>query len=556
MVYVYAKYSQLLEHIENNISIEEIKETLQELGMDLKGETDEKDPELKIEITAEKMDMVSAVGIARAINYYKGYLKELPNYNIKDAQHEVIVEQSVEEVRPKTVAAIIRNLNITQELLDTIIDLQEKLHASFGRNRKKAAIGIYPLEEIEFPVTYGAEKPEDIVFHPLEAEGEMNGHEILESHETGRKYAHLLKDKSTYPVFRDATKKVLSMPPIINSHTTGRVTPAHKDFFIECSGYNVVHLDSILKVIITTLLEFGGDAEKVRVKYFNGDSYELSLKEQKEQCNLDDISSLIGVDLRELNVNELFNKVQMKVTQQENSKIEVSIPCYRQDIWNDCDIADDLARAYGFNEIAQTTPEVLSTGSTLPHSDLRKQLSNTMTQLGFLELYTYMLSSTKIQFSQMNREPKDYVSLIDSADEGINMTRTMILPENLEALRINRKHKYPQKVFECGFIIEEDSTKETGARDELVLSATIADPKANLTQIKEILDTLTTLFNWNIEIKKGEHPSFIPGRCGSIYCEGEEIGVFGEVHPEVLENFGILVPLCSLEIKLEQFLNK
>lgn len=553
MVYVYAKESELQQHIIQDVSVEDIKETLQELGMDLKGESSEDDPELKIEITAEKMDLVSPVGIARAINYYRGFLKELPNYTIKDAQKELFVDESVETIRPKTVAAIIRDLTITPELLDTIIDLQEKLHASFGRNRKKAAIGIYPLQEIEFPITYKAEKPEDIIFHPLEGDKEMNGKEILEFHETGKKYAHLLHNQSLYPVFRDNNNKVLSMPPIINSHTTGKVTHKHKDFFIECSGYNVMHLDSILKVLITTLLEFGGNAEQVRVQYKNNENYLLQLDNQTQTCNSKKLSSLIGVDLEKENIKELLNKVQMDLLSQKDSQITVSIPCYRQDIWNDCDIGDDLARAYGFNAIAHTTPNILSTGSTLPHSNFRKQLSNVMTQLGFLELYTYMLSSTKIQFSQMNRDPKKYVSLIDSADEGINMTRTMILPENLEALRINRKHKYPQKVFECGFIIEEDSTQETGAKDSLVLSATIADPKTNLTQIKEIIDTLSTLFSWNIEVRKTEHPSFISGRCGSIYFKGEEIGVFGEIHPQVLENFGILVPLCSLEINLEKF---
>lgn len=554
MVYVYAKKSELQKHIKENITTEEIKETLQDLGMDLKGETEEQDPELKIEITAEKMDMISPVGIARAINYYRGFTKELPKYNIKKGDKKIKVDKSVEDIRPKTVAAIIKNLPMSQEILDSIIEIQEKLHASFGRERKKAAIGIYPLQEIKFPITYKAEKPENIKFQPLESNEEMTGEEIIENHEIGKKYAHLLKDKDMFPIFQDSKNNILSMPPVINSHTTGRVTPTTNDLFIECSGHNLVHLDSILKVIITTLMEFGGEAESIKVSY-DDSQYELSLENQIETLNPKYLTSLIGIE-NPNNLKELLNKVQLDIIKENQNSIEVAIPPYRQDIWNDCDIADDLSRAYGFNNIVPTTPNIISTGETLNHTDTKNQISQTMTSLGFLELYTYMLTSSKLQYDMMKREPKNHISIVDSAEEGINMTRTMILPENLEALRINRKHKYPQKVFECGFIIEEDKTEETGAKDSLVLSATIADTKANLTQIKEIVDTLSTLFKWEFDIKESYKPYLIEGRQGAIYYNNEEIGVFGELHPQILENFDLLVPLCILEINIEKILEK
>ena len=150
MVYVYSRQSELNSHIGKNLSVDEIKDTLTDMGMDIKGESEDKDPELKIEITAEKMDLISTVGIARAIKYYRGYETKLPTYDIKSSGLKVIVDKSVEQVRPKTVAALLKDVPLTQEVLDEMIKIQEKMHDSFGRGRKKAAIGIYPMDTLSW----------------------------------------------------------------------------------------------------------------------------------------------------------------------------------------------------------------------------------------------------------------------------------------------------------------------------------------------------------------------------------------------------------------------
>ena len=87
MVYVYAKQEELNKYIGKNLTVEEIEETLIDMGMDLKGISDEKNPELKIELTAEKLDLISTVGIARAIKYYRGILKEVPKYGLENSNN-------------------------------------------------------------------------------------------------------------------------------------------------------------------------------------------------------------------------------------------------------------------------------------------------------------------------------------------------------------------------------------------------------------------------------------------------------------------------------------
>ena len=548
MVYIYAKHSELNKYIGKKLTVQEIENTLIDLGMDIKGKSDEKDIELKIEITAEKMEFVSSIGIARAIKHYLEIEKEIETYEIKKGKNTIIVDRSVQKVRPKIVGAIIRDFEVTEENLEEIIKIQEKIHDSFGRNRKKISIGIYPVKKIEFPIIYKAEKPEKIKFRPLESEVEMNGNEILEKHETGKKYAHLINESDVYPVLIDSKNQILSMPPIINSYETGRVVPGKCDLFIDCTGYNLTHLDNILKVIVTTLLEIDGKAESIIVDY-GEEKYELNLNNYKDEIDVNFVNDWIGIKINKEEAEKLLKRMCYKVIKDKENKIEIEIPPYRSDVWHDVDIADDIARAYGYNNIIPKVPEISSSGEHLPKSLKREEISKNLVGMGFLELYTYMLTSTDIQYTKMKIKEKKCVKIIDSAEEGINTVRTLILPENLVALNINRKCGYPQKVFENGFVIEEDENEEH-------VCVCIAEPKSNYTKIKEVFDMLVKMNGWGITLKEKEYNFLIRGRSASILYKEKEIGFIGEIHPEILNNFGLIVPVSCFEINIKEIIEE
>src|SRR3989344_3892455 len=128
--------------------------------------------------------------------------KELPLEQLKDRISMLGTDlESVEGIRPYTACAIVKGLQFDEETLKQIIQIQEKLHVTYGRKRKKAAIGIYPMEKITFPITYKADLPQQIKFKPLEAHAEMTALEILEHHKAGKEYAHLLQGLAKYPIF-------------------------------------------------------------------------------------------------------------------------------------------------------------------------------------------------------------------------------------------------------------------------------------------------------------------------------------------------------------------
>src|SRR6056297_299288 len=170
------------------------------------------DEEIELEIFPNRPDLLSYSGFKRSFLCFLEKQKGIKKYKINSPKenYKVKVDSSVKEVRPYTACAIVKGLKLNEERIKEIIDLQEKLHNTVGRKRKKLAIGIYPLEKIKLPIIYKALEPDKIKFQPLESSREMTGLEILQKHPTGKDYASLLAGKSKFPVFMDSNKKILS----------------------------------------------------------------------------------------------------------------------------------------------------------------------------------------------------------------------------------------------------------------------------------------------------------------------------------------------------------
>ncbi|MBC8444480.1 phenylalanine--tRNA ligase subunit beta, partial [Candidatus Woesearchaeota archaeon] len=162
------------------LTLDKLKDRISMLGTDLESIEGN---EIIVEVFPNRPDMLSEQGFARAFSSFIGVEKGLRNYTVKKNNKYVVkIEDAVKKVRPYTACAIVKGLKLDDEKINGIIQIQEKLHVSFGRNRKKLAIGIYPLEEIKLPITYTAKKPKSFKFLPLEGKKEMDGLQILSQH--------------------------------------------------------------------------------------------------------------------------------------------------------------------------------------------------------------------------------------------------------------------------------------------------------------------------------------------------------------------------------------
>ncbi|NTV22960.1 MAG: phenylalanine--tRNA ligase subunit beta [Nanoarchaeota archaeon] len=520
---------------------DKLKDRISMLGTDLERMDDS---EIVVEIFPNRPDMLSEQGFGRAMCSFLGVQTGLRKYDVKKSGEKVIVTKEVKDVRPFTVCAIARNLKLDDEKIREIIQVQEKLHITFCRKRKKAAIGIYPLEKIKMPITFTAKKPEDIKFRPLEANREMAANEILEQHPTGKEYAHLVKGLKKYAVFQDANSEILSFTPIINSHKTGKVTDATKEVFIEVSGPSLHTNEYVLNILTCALADMGAQIYSMEVVYPDKTITTPNLSPREVDYSLDFLNKTLGISLNHKEFKENMEKMGFGV-----EKDKVLVPCYRPDIIHQVDLAEDLAIAYGYETFIPELPKKATPGEEDAIEKFRKKVSILLAGLNMLETSSYHISNKDLQLKKMLLKEKDYVELANSKSEDYTLMRYSMLASLMQILGENTHNEYPQDLYEMGYIFRQDDAEETGVREDLVLSIVKCGPDAEYTKIRQVLDYLFTSLDMKYEVKEASHPSYMEGRCAKIIVGGKDIGYLGELNPQVLENFGVSMPAAGMEIK-------
>jgi len=210
-----------------------IKFNLEEAMPLLKAEVthDEKDKDkLKIELKdVNRPDLLSVEGIAREIRLKAGIEKPIHKQKLEKNGLVMNVDPKIKAIRPITLCVVAKDLKITEEFLKQLIQLQEKLCETFGRKRKEASLGIYDFDKINWPIKYLPKDPMTFSFKPLGMDKEYTLKKILSINEKGKEYGKLIENFKEYPIIIDAKDHVLSMPPIINSDYSGKVTTETKN---------------------------------------------------------------------------------------------------------------------------------------------------------------------------------------------------------------------------------------------------------------------------------------------------------------------------------------
>jgi phenylalanyl-tRNA synthetase beta chain len=502
-------------------------------------------------------DLWSAEGIARQIRFALGFQKGLPEYEVEKSDVVVYVDGKLKDIRPYGVYAIVEGLNIDEEALKQMINLQEKVALTFGRRRREVAIGIFDFDKVKPPIYYRAAKKTE-KFVPLGYDEEMTLEEILEKHEKGREYRHLIKDKPYYPLLVDSEGKVLSMPPIINSEITGRVTTETKNVFVDITGWDLNKVLLALNVIVTALAERGGKIKSVKVVYPDFEIETPDLTPKEFEVELDYIRKLAGLDLSDEEIKDLLERMMYEV-KLEDGRAKLRYPAFRDDIMHARDVLEDVLIAYGYNEIEPEEPKLAVQGRGDKFVEFEDAVRELMVGFGLQEVMTFNLTNREAQYDRMNLEPgKDYfnhppaelVEIENPISPKWSALRNWLIPSLLDFLSQNTHEEYPQKLFEVGKATLIDESRETKTVSESKLAVALAHPRVTFTEAKEILDSVMRHLGFEYELEETEHPSFIPGRVGKIIVNGEAIGVIGEVHPAVLENWGIEMPVSAFELFL------
>jgi len=512
------------------------------------------DEEIQIEIFPNRPDMLSYQGFKRSFLSFLGKKTGLKKYKINkpEKDYKVIIDSSVKGIRPYTACAIVKKLKLDENKIKELIEIQEKLHITIGRKRKKVAIGIYPLEKIKLPITFKALEPDKIKFHPLETDKEMSGLQILQKHPAGKDYAHLLSGKPKFPIFIDSDKNILSMPPIINSHLTGKITENTKEVFIECSGFDLKILNKCLNIIVTSLADMGGEIYAMELKYKKRLTTP-NLNAEKRKISLENTNKLLGLNLNEKQLKNLIGKMGY-----DYSKGYVEIPAWRTDILHEVDLIEDIAIAYGYENFIPEIPEVSTIGQENQKGIVKRKISEILVGLNLLEVSNYHLTNKRDQFKKMGfskNQEKDYIEVEESKTD-YTILRKDLTHYLLKILSNNIDSEYPQRIFEIGTVFElgNDNNNQIKESEKLAVSLT----PGNFTEIRQILEYISKMLNTEIKLKETEKaPSyFIKGRVGEITLNNKQIGFIGEIHPKILKNWRIKIPVSIFEISLKEIFEK
>lgn len=539
------KYNKntILELIGKKVSDEQIANRISFLGTGFEGINAD---EIEVEIFPNRPDLLSEQGMARALCAFMDIKGGFKKYDVKKSGAKVVIDKSVKGVRPYTACAIIKGLKLTDEKIKEIIQIQEKLHITYGRNRKKAAIGVYPLEHIKTPIFYKALHPEEIKFKPLDLNKDLTGSQILAIHPTGREYGYLLEGKDKYPVFIDSKQNILSMPPIINSNIIGKLTLTTRDVFIECSGFEFDYLHTCLNMIVTALSDMGGQICSVDLQYPDKKYVTPDLSGKEMKLEIDYVNKILGLELKEPELKKYLGRMGHDY---KNKK--VLVPNYRSDILHPIDLIEDIAIAYGYENFNGTLSDFSATAHEKPLEVFKNSVREILAGIGLIEVKNYHLTNKDAQSKLMNYNI-DLVELENSVTQDYNVLRAWITPCLMETLKNNKHYDYPQNIFEIGTVFKLDDTQDTYVQETDRLGIVLCGNDANFTKIKQILDVISEALNIKYDLTDTEHGSLIKGRNARVVVNGTKLAYIGEIHPQVLSNWTIDMPVAMLEINMTE----
>lgn len=432
------------------------------------------------------------------------------------------------------------------------MEMQEDLHWGVGRDRRKVSIGVHNMDTVQPPFSYVAREPKAVEFVPLDKTEEMSLQEILDRHEKGVAYRHLVDWARKYPLIIDSKGQVLSFPPIINGELT-RVDSYTKNLFIDVTGTDFKAIARSLNVLVTALVDMGASLESVSVNYPDRVVVSPDLTPQRMELRIDYANRLLGLKLSESKVVKSLKKSRLEAKGIGKGVLEVSIPAYRIDIMHEIDLVEEVALGYGYFRLKPTRPATITTGKQHSAFEKANRVRQVMIGLGFTEAMNFILTNEVAHYERMRRKVGRMVRLANPVSAEYCIAREDLLPGLMKNLADNKHESYPQRLFEVSDVIKISGKTETRSERQLHVAAASSHPTANFTEIKSIAEALLVNIGakrW--EVKATKHPSFLQGRVAAIYVRRRKVGVLGEIHPEVINNFELENPVGAFEIDLKE----
>ena len=521
---------------------------------------------IKIELNdTNRPDLWSTAGVARQLRVHSGgkasdysSFMSSKDKEIDCGNRLVTVDPQLKDIRPYMIAFVISGKPIDEPMLLDIIQTQEKLCWNFGRKRRTVSMGVYRSSMIQWPVHYKAVDPDKTSFVPLQCEQPMTCRQILTDHPKGKDYGWILKDAPMFPLLTDDKGEIMSMAPIINSATLGAVQVGDSDLLVEMTGSDMTSLLLSANIVACDFADAGYTILPCKVQHpydtgFGKDIVAPFYFQKPAVASLSEINRLLGSQLTPEQAIAALEKMGNTVTV-AGDKVTVQIPPYRNDFLHEVDIIEDVMMGMELSSFPPEKPRDFTIGRLSPVTLFSRKAKSLMVGLGYQEMIFNYLGSKKDFIQKMNIEGEKVIEISNPMSENYQFVRPSIIPSLLGAETGSGNAVYPHKIFEIGKIAFLCDEEVTGTRTRQSIGFLTAAGDANFNTAASEVATLLHFLDHQYTVTEANDPRFIPGRQANIMVQDKVVGIFGEVHPAVLENWAITVPCVAGELDIEELM--
>ena len=518
---------------------------------------------VRLDLLPVRPDIFDAGGLSRALRGYMGVETGLRDYQAADPVWRVEVDGRITDPRfnrPLIQCAVIRDLEISDDILRAIMKLQENLHWALCRDRKFASIGAYDLDKLASPIRYTLVSRADFRFTPLfwGHRGEVSPEVMLTEHPKGMDYAHLVDGMDELAALLSANGNVLSLPPIINAEET-KLTTETRNVLVDVTGSNARVVEKAMAILATSLVELDprGKARLERVEMVFPDHTEATPTLATDTFAVDPAFAArwLGLEITRADCVELLGRMRHGVADPGgDAPLVVTVPAYRCDIMHEVDLIEDIAIAYGYHNIQPRLVPTFTAGKGLAINDKSRRAAAALCGLGFTEVLSLVLTNERDHYEKLRRQPSPRrVTLENPISTDQTMIREDLLSSLLELLAMNTDHALPQRIFEVG-----DTATYVGVpadeprpRELRMIAGAVCATRTGYAEGRRCLDAL--LHEMHLEgcaYRPADNPAGLSGRAAEVYHDGAKIAEVFEVHPEVLENWHLGHPVVLFSLTL------
>ncbi len=504
---------------------------------------EEEADEIKVEFNPDRPDLFSFYALNRAMKcfYDKDYwLFSKPG----DSGIDFRIDENVRKLRNYMASFVAVGKPIGDKLQD-LIDYQERIHENLGKGRTKVSIGIHDLSKVEPPFEFRAVSMDSIKFATYDGLVTGTPGDILKKHPKGIEFASLIPSVKEVPIILDSRNDVLSMPPVITG-IKSVVDSSTSKFFIDITGDD---RKATRDAFFLLMNEFSNLGYSPRLTTNHGTAYaDLGIEGQyarKMEIGKESSSRISGIEPKREDAVEILRKMGY-MAEPSGKWVSVQVPGHRPDVMGEVDVVEDLVKGFGLEKVPESSMDLPLIGQSRKETEFSSLVRDAMIGIGLQEVRTFVVTSSSfysgLKYSGglevLNPKSKDY-----------SVIRDRLFVSILELLRINRRRPMPYRVFEIGEIYH-------GGKQLTHLCAVIMDTRASFSSIRQVLDNVAHRVGIStIDAKSSDEEGFISGRTGRVFFDGTDVGVAGELSPEILTKFDLDAPAVVFELDLGKIMS-